>query len=160
MGALLGLAISHKLSGSDIKARNVLKKIATMSLDFKFIREINCAFILLADDHLHQGCVEMSHECCNHALSNNKSSFYAWQLQGKILQQRCSKLKEILECYEQCWCLKSYTSCSSGYGVALLWLQMGNTSKALKIIPKIHKLAPENLHIKSLVMKCASSLKV
>jgi tetratricopeptide (TPR) repeat protein len=159
IGALLGMAISHKLSGSDIKAHNVLQNIVTMPFNFQFIREINNAYILLGNDYLHKGSVEMAHECCTKVLSQNKSLFYAWQLQGKVLEQRCSKLSEILECYEQCWDLTSNASCSAGYGAAALCLKMNNFSKALNIITKIYKLTPDNPHVKALIMKSASSLK-
>lgn len=154
------MAISHKLAGSDVKAHNILKKIISMPLNFKFNREINYSYILLANDYLLRGSSEIAHEYCTHALSKNKSLFYAWQLKGKILEQMCSKLNEILECYEQCWHLKSYSSCSAGYGAATLCLQVNNVSKALEFISKIQKLAPENPHVKALVIKCASLLKV
>lgn len=159
IGALLGMALSHKVSRSDNKAYYLLKKIVTMPFNFQFIREINYAYILLGNHYLHKGRIEMAHECCTKVLSTNKSLFYAWQLQGKILEQRCIKLSEILECYEQCWHLKTYASCSAGYGAAALCLQMSNFSKALQIIPNIYKLAPDNPHVKALVIKCASSLK-
>ena len=158
--ALLGFAIIKKQSARSAKlVRNRLKKIAKMPHDISYTMEFERSYLLLADDYIERGKVELAQDLAKRCLYYNRSSIKAWETLGKTLELTDGDWNDVVQSYEKCWSLENKSSCLSGYRLAALYLKLNEPTEAMNILPHVYRLAPEHFHVKSLVSTLATSLR-
>lgn len=157
--ALLAFAILMQGDSSTKIVRNTLKKIAKMPFDASYFMEFEISYLLLAEDYVERGKIDLAHDLAKRCLYYNQSSIKAWEIFGKTVELQDGSWNDIVQSYEKCWSLGNKTSRLSGYRLSALYLKLNEFTDAMNILPHLYFLAPENCHVKSLVSTLASSLR-
>ena len=149
--ALLGLAIAYMLLNRQSKARNHLKRIASMAYDQHAAEEFETTYLLLADIYVGRAKYDLAQELCKKALTHNKSSGKAWETLGLVMEKEQS-YQDAAESYEKAWECEGEASATIGFKLAFNYLKAKRYVEAIDVCNKVLKEFPNYPKIRTKIL--------
>lgn len=160
VGPILGLATAYVMLKQSQRAKNQLKRVAKNAWSFEDAEYLERCWLLLADQYLQAGKLDMASELLTRVLEHNRSCVKAWEMCGLISEKEAVP-KVAAGHYEKAWKFSGKSKQAIGYRLAYNFMKAKRYPDAIDVCQQVLKINPAFLAIKKDILdKSRNNLKL
>lgn len=160
VGPILGMASAQVLLKAPQRAKNQLKRVAKHLWNFEDAEYLERCWLLLADQYVQAGKLELATELLARVLEHNKSCVKAHELCGMISEKEAVPKAAAVH-YERAWRFSGRSKPAIGYRLSYNNMKAKRYPDAIDVCQQVLKLNPDFAAIKKDILdKCRNNLKL
>lgn len=160
VGPILGMASAYVLLKQGQRAKNQLKRVAKNAWNFEDAEYLERCWLLLADQYVQAGKLEMATELLARVLEHNRSCVKAHELCGTISEKEAVPKAAAVH-YDRAWRFSGRSKPAIGYRLAYNFMKAKRYPDAIDVCQQVLKLNPDFVAIKKDILeKSRNNLKL
>lgn len=152
VGPILGMASAYVLLKQPQRAKNQLKRVARHLWRFEDAEYLERCWLLLADQYVQAGKLEMATELLTRVLEHNRSCVKAHELCGMIAEKEAVP-KVAAGHFDRAWRFSGRSKPAIGYRLAYNYMKAKRYPDAIDVCQQVLKLNPDFVAIRKDVLE-------